>query len=124
LQAPVKSAFVLLVAAGVIGAGGAALGVPHAPTSVTLKSPEPKVFKGRVSSPKARCVPSRTVKLFQRRLDRTAALISRRVSDKRGIWRIDLEGELTGKFFAKVKFREVGSFLCKGGRSTAIHIRP
>jgi hypothetical protein len=124
LQARVKFAFVLLVAAGVIATGGAALGVPHAPTSVTLKSPEPNVFKGRVSSPKTRCVPNRTVKLFQRRLDRTVALISRGVSDKRGIWRIELAGELTGKFFAKAKFRQVGSFLCKGGRSTAIHVRP
>jgi hypothetical protein len=124
LGGPVKSAFAVLVMAGLIAAGGTALGAPHAPTSVTLKSPAPNIFKGRVSSPEARCVPGRTVKLFQRRLDRTVALISRGVSDKRGIWRIDLEGELTGKFFAKVKFRQVGSLLCKGGRSTAIHVRP
>jgi hypothetical protein len=124
LKASGKSAFLLLVAAGLIAAGGRAIAVPHAPSEVTLKSPVPNVFKGRVSSPKSRCVPGRTVKLFQRRLDRTAALISKDMSDSHGIWRIDLEGELTGKFFAKVKFRQVGSLLCKSSRSTAIHVRP
>jgi hypothetical protein len=64
------------------------------------------------------------VKLYQRRLDGEVALISQGVSDKRGIWRIGLEGQLTGKFFAKVKFRQVGSLLCKGGRSTALHVTP
>jgi len=64
------------------------------------------------------------VKLYQRRLDGEIALVSQGVSDKRGIWRIALEGQLTGKFFAKVEFRRVASLLCKGARSTAIHITP
>lgn len=110
------------LAAGVLAA--AAIGIPHAPSTVTLKSPAPNTFKGRVGSPKGRCIPSRTVKLFQRRLDGEVSLISRGVSDKRGVWRIALEGQLTGKFFAKVKHRQLGSFLCKGNRSTAIHVRP
>lgn len=55
---------------------------------------------------------------------RLPPLISRAVSDRRGIWRIDLAGQLTGKFFAKVKHGQVGSLLCKSARSTAIHISP
>ncbi len=121
LRAPIAA----LASGALLAAGGAGIGIAatHAPTEVTLKSPAANTFKGRVSSPRGVCVPNRTVKLFQRRLDQTAALISEGVSDKRGAWRIGLEGQLTGKFFAKVRSREVGSLLCKGGRSTAIHIR-
>jgi hypothetical protein len=46
LGGPVKSAFAVLVMAGLIAAGGTALGAPHALTSVTLKSPAPNIFKG------------------------------------------------------------------------------
>lgn len=114
----------LAMAAILVGAAAGASGADHAPTSVTLGSPAPNTFKGRVSSPKGACVPNRAVKLFQRRLDGEVSLISRGASDKRGIWRIALEGQLTGKFFAKVKHRQVGSLLCTSSRSTAIHIRP
>jgi hypothetical protein len=39
----------------------------------------------------------------QVRLHGELALISQGISDNRGIWRIALEGELTGYFYAKVK---------------------
>ena len=125
MRTPARFAIPLLAAAVLSGGGAASgLGTAHAPSTVTLKSPTPNTFKGRVGSPKGRCVPKRTVKLYQRRPDGEAALISRGISDERGIWRIALEGQLTGKFFAKVKYRLVGSLLCKGARSTAIHITP
>jgi hypothetical protein len=123
ISTPARLAIPLLAAA-ILAGGGAASGMEaaHAPSTVTLKSPAPNTFKGRVSSAKGTCVPHRTVNLYQRRLGGEIALISQGVGDKRGIWRIGLEGPLTGKFFAKVKFRRVASLLCKGARSTAIHI--
>jgi hypothetical protein len=115
----------ILLAATLLCAGVAmGMGEEHATSTVTLKNPAISTFKGRVGSSNASCINGRTVKLFQRRLNGQVADISRGVSDTRGIWRIALEGELTGYFYVKVTFKQVGSLLCEATHSRTIHITP
>jgi hypothetical protein len=102
---------------------GAALGMEeeHATSAVTIKSPAPSTFKGRVSSEDASCIKGRTVKLLQKDPDGTKA-ISQGISDKNGVWRVALEGKLEGDFFAKVTQKRVSSVVCDKARSRTISL--
>jgi hypothetical protein len=116
-------ALLAIAAAGVLAACcvARAMGTEKATSSVTLKSPAPSTFKGKVSSSNDSCVAGRAVKLFQP----TAAgpqLVSQGSSDDNGIWRVALEGTHVGDYFAKVKFKHVGSVVCQAAKSRTIHI--
>lgn len=99
-----------------------AMGTEKATSSVTLKSPAPSTFKGKVSSSNDSCVSGRAVKLFQLQPGGSPRLISQGTSDDRGIWRIALEGTHTGDYFAKVASKHVGSVVCKAAKSRTINI--
>lgn len=115
----------VLYAGGLLYAGVAlGMGEEKASSTVTLKNPAIGTFKGRVGSSNASCINRRVVRLFQRRLRGKVAEISQGVSDKRGIWRIALQGELTGYFYVKVKYKRLGSLLCEATHSRTIHITP
>jgi hypothetical protein len=115
----VSSAALLLCAAAATG-----MGEDKTTSTVTLKYPAVGTFKGRVGSSNDACINRRVVKLIQRRLRGDVAEISHGISDTRGIWRIALEGELTGYFFVKVKYKRVGSLLCEATHSRTIHVTP
>jgi hypothetical protein len=105
-----------------LGGGTAfAMGVEHARTSVTIKSPAPSTFKGKVSSSNDSCVDGRAVKLLQRSSS-GAKVISQGVSDSNGIWRVALEGTLHGHFYAKATIRRISSLECEADRSRAISL--
>jgi hypothetical protein len=122
---PVAKVLAVSSAGAMLYAGGAfAMGEEHARSTVTLKNPAISTFKGRVSSSNASCVKGRTVKLLQKRLNGQVGDIARGVTDENGIYRIALEGELTGYFYVKVKYRRVGSLLCEATHSRTIHVTP
>ena len=118
-------ALTLATAAGVLLTGSLAVGMgtEKARSTVTLNSPAPSTFKGKVSSSNDSCVAGRSVKLFQPDpAGGSPNLISQGGTDNRGIWRIGLEGTHTGAYFAKVKFKHVGSVVCKAAKSRTIHV--
>jgi hypothetical protein len=107
-----------------VGGEVAAIGTNPVNSRVTVKSKAPNTFKGLVTSERLKCVPDRGVKLFQVRLHGERSLVSQGVSNDEGVWRIALEGELTGYFYAKVKAKEIGSLICRSARSHTIHVTP
>jgi hypothetical protein len=117
-------ALLLVSAAGVLAACciAHAMGTENATSSVTLKSPAPSTFKGKVSSSNDSCVSGRAVKLFQPKPGGSPQLISQGRSDNNGIWRVGLEGTHTGDYFAKVASKHVGSVVCKAAKSRTITV--
>jgi hypothetical protein len=118
-------ALLLVSAAGVLTACcvAQAMGTEKAASSVTLRSPAPSTFKGKVSSSNDSCIAGRAVKLFQPDPGGGSPnLISQGSTDNRGIWRIALEGTHTGDYFAKVKFKHSGSVVCKAAKSRTITV--
>jgi hypothetical protein len=93
-----------------------------AKSAVTIKSPAPSTFKGRVTSPNDACVKGRGVKLLQPVPGGPPKSISAGVTDKNGVWRVGLEGTLSGDYFAKATAKHVGSLLCKAARSPTIGV--
>jgi hypothetical protein len=112
--------------AGALLCAGAAAGMGEEKVSstVTLKNPAISTFKGRVGSSHASCINRRVVKLIQRRLRGDVDDVSQGISDKNGVYRIALEGELTGYFYVKVKYKRLGSLLCEATHSRTIHVTP
>jgi hypothetical protein len=105
-------------------AAATGMGEEKATSNVTLKYPAVSTFKGRVGSSNDACINRRVVKLIQRRLRGDVAEIAQGISNERGVWRIALEGELTGYFFVKVKYKRLGSLLCEATHSRTIHVTP
>ena len=100
-----------------IGGTASAMEEDHAEGDVTIKNTAPSTFKGRVSSENDSCIKGRSVKLIQ-----DGKAISQGITDKNGVWRVALEGKLTGDFYAKLKSKRVGSLVCEADRSSTITV--
>jgi hypothetical protein len=108
---------VTLLALCVPAGGALGMGEEHAESTVTIKNTAPSTFKGRVTSDNDSCIKGRAVKLIQ-----DGKAISQGITDKNGVWRVALEGKLTGDFYAKVKSKRVGSLLCEADKSPTITV--
>jgi len=101
----------------VLGGSASAMEEDHADGTVTIKNTAPSTFKGRVSSENDSCIKGRAVKLVQ-----DGKAISQGITDKNGVWRVALEGKLTGDFYAKLKSKRVGSLVCEADRSPTVTV--
>jgi hypothetical protein len=108
---------VALFALSVPVGGAHGMGEEHAESTVTIRNTAPSTFKGRVSSEDDSCIKGRAVKLIQ-----DGKAISQGITDKNGVWRVALEGKLTGDFYAKVKSKRVGSLVCDADKSPTISV--
>jgi cysteine-rich repeat protein len=88
--------------------------------------PENNVFKGRVSSSKARCEPGRTVVVFRVVAGPDQAVASDR-TDSTGRWRVAYNPR-SDDYYAKVRRKDIGPgthrHICKAIRTSTFFIPP
>lgn len=111
---------VVAVAALLVCAVGATLALAHVKgfdSKVTIRAPEPGIYKGRVISERPRCEPGRTVKLVRPNGD----VVATTTTDAEGRWQYGFIGE---RYYAKVTRRVDGTgahrHVCRSDRSRTI----
>lgn len=107
-----------------LGAGIAWAATTRYPTVFTeFKATTPTYagFKGQIDSSKGRCVKKRKVKIFHKHNPSPAA--SGKTNSK-GKFEIAVTGEFKGRYYAKVKRKELdnGDKVCRGAESKTIKV--
>ena len=118
-----------LAALGVIGLGRAFAHTVHFASTVSIlvccDSDGQWDFGGEVSSPKARCEPHRTVKLFRKRSG-PDQLMGRDETDSQGGWQVEPNPSPAGTYYARVTRKDIGGpghdHICDPDRSPDLQV--
>jgi hypothetical protein len=118
-----------LIAITVIGLGTASAHTVHFESTVSIRvccaSDGRWDFGGEVTSPKARCEPRRTVKLFRKRSG-SDQLMGRDTTDSVGAWKVEPNPSPAGTYYAKVTRKDIGApghdHICDADRSGGLEV--
>src|ERR671923_1920311 len=118
-----------LTAIGTIGLGQALAHTVHFASSVSITvccaTDGLWDFGGEVTSPKARCEPQRTVKLFRKRSG-TDQLMGRDRTNSEGAWHVEPDPSPAGTYYARVTRKDIGGpghdHICDPDRSPDLEV--
>jgi cysteine-rich repeat protein len=114
------------LAAGALTEAASAHFVRFGGSLTVVFQPETNVFKGRVSSAKARCEPGRTVVVFRVVAGPDRAVASDR-TDSEGRWRL-VYNPRSDDYYAVVRSRDIGPgahrHICRAIRTSTFNIPP
>ena len=118
-----------LIAIAVIGLGTASAHTIHFESTVSIQvccdSDGLWDFAGEVTSPKARCEPRRTVKLFRKRSG-PDQLMGRDRTDSVGAWHVEPNPSPAGTYYARVARKDIGppghNHICDADRSGGLEV--